>query len=148
MATNPILIPGNLNRVRASIIVPNNTTYNIPAQYLAKEGIAIAAQTAVNTQFQGMTTIVNSNEPYQLVQLTISLVKTLALAESYKELIENNPNLDQITVVPDTNVLSEFTLYNCAIMNWNGQSFAGTQADYTFMIQGAYYISNNLWSVI
>ena len=75
MATNPNLIPGNLNRVRANLVFPTNQTLNIPAEYQAKEGLVIVPQTAVVTQMQGLTTIVNSEEPYQLVQVSISVIK-------------------------------------------------------------------------
>jgi len=148
MATAPNLIPGNLNRVRASIIVPGNATLNIPAQFQAKEGIIVAPQTPVVTQMQGMTTIINSEEPYQLLQITVSVIKSLAISATYLDAIRNSPILGDITVVPDTTTIPKFTIFNAAILNWNQISMAGLQPDFTLTIQGQYSISNDLWSLL
>lgn len=148
MATNPNLIPGNLNRVRASVIVPGNESLNVPAQFQAKEGILVAPQTPVVTQMQGMTTIVNSEEPYQLVQITVSVIKSLAISAQYLQAIQNSPILGNITVVPDTNVLGKFNLLNAAIINWNQISMAGLQPDFTLIMQGQYNTSADLWNLL
>lgn len=144
---NPNLIPGNLNRVRASVIVPGNETLNIPAQFQAKEGIIVSPQSAVVTQMQGMTTIVNSEEPYQLVQITVAVIKSLAISAQYLSAIQNSPILGNITVVPDTTAMPKFNLINAAILNWNQVSMAGLQPDFTLVIQGQYNTSNDLWTL-
>ena len=130
MATNPTLIPGNLNRIRGTILVPGNSALNVTAPYLGKEGIVIAPQTAVVTQFQGMTTIVNSEEPYQIVNVTANVMKSLALSAAYINQIQQSPTIGQITITPDTGTMAPFTLYNVAIVNWAQISFAGTQPDF------------------
>ena len=148
MATNPTLIPGNLNRIRGTILVPGNATLNVTAPYLGKEGIVIAPQSAVVTQMQGMTTVVNSEEPYQLVQVTAMVMKSLALSAAYINQIQQSPTVGTITVTPDTGVLPQFTLYNCAIVNWNQISMAGTQPDFAIVFQGQWNVSNDLWSLV
>lgn len=148
MATNPNLIPGNLNRIRGTILVPSNATLNITAPYLGKEGIVIAPQTAVVTQMQGMTTVVNSEEPYQLVQVTAMVMKSLALSAAYISQIQQSPSIGTITITPDTSTLAPFTLYNTAIVNWNQISMAGTQPDFAIVFQGQYNISNSLWNLL
>ena len=148
MATNPTLIPGNLNRIRGTILVPGNATLNVTAPYLGKEGIVIAPQSAVVTQMQGMTTVVNSEEPYQIVQVTAAIMKSLALSAAYIEQIKNSPTLGQITVTPDTTTLPAFTLYNVAITNWSQISMAGLQPDFTVTFQGQFNVSNDLWNLV
>jgi hypothetical protein len=148
MATNPILIPGNLNRVRGTILVPSNATLNITAPFLGKEGIVIAPQSAVVTQMQGMATVVNSEEPYQIVQVTAAIMKSLALSAAYLNQIKNAPILGQVTVTPDTTVIPAFTLYNVAITNWSQISMAGLQPDFTVTFQGQFNVSNDLWNLI
>ena len=148
MATNPNLIPGNLNRVRANVVVPGNITLNIPAQFQAKEGLVVIPQTAVVTQMQGLTTIVNSEEPYQMVQISISVIKSLAISGAWINQIKNSPTIGTMTVYPDTDAMPAFTLYNCAITNWNQISMAGLQADFTIMITGQFNVSNDLWSLV
>ena len=148
MATNPLLIPGNLNRIKGTILVPGNTALNITAPYLGKEGIVIAPQTAVVTQMQGMTTVVNSEEPYQLVQVTAMVIKSLALSAAYINQIQQSPSLGTVTITPDTNTMAPFNLYNVAIVNWNQISMAGTQPDFAIVFQGQYNISNSLWNLL
>ena len=144
---NPNLIPGNLNRVRASVIVPGNETLNIPAQFQAKEGIIVSPQSAVVTQMQGMTTIVNSEEPYQLVQITVAVIKSLAISAQYLSAIQNAPIVGDIAVVRDTTAMPKFNLINAAILNWNQISMAGLQPDFTLVIQGQFNTSNDLWTL-
>ena len=148
MATNPNLIPSNLNRIRGTVLVPGNATLNITAPYLGKEGITISPQSAVVTQMQGMTTVVNSEEPYQIVQVTAAVMKSLALSAAYIEQIKNSPTLGTVTVTPDTIVLAPFTLYNVAIINWGQMSMAGVQPDFVVTFQGLLPISNDLWSLL
>jgi hypothetical protein len=148
MATNPNLIPSNLNRIRGTVLVPGNATLNITAPYLGKEGITISPQSAVVTQMQGMTTVVNSEEPYQIVQVTAAVMRSLALSAAYIEQIKNSPTLGTVTVTPDTSVLAPFTLYNVAIVNWGQMSMAGVQPDFVITFQGLLPISNDLWSLL
>lgn len=148
MATNPNLIPGTLNRVRASIIIPAFPSLNIPAQFQAKEGLTISPQGQVTTQIPGMTTIVNSEEPYQVVQITSAVIKSLAISAAYLDKIKSGSILGDVTLVPDTNALPKFQIYNAAIINWNQISMAGLQADFTLMISGQFNVNNDLWSLI
>ena len=148
MATNPNLIPSNLNRIRGTVLVPGNATLNITAPYLGKEGITISPQSAVVTQMQGMTTVVNSEEPYQIVQVTAAVMKSLALSAAYIEQIKTSPTLGTVTVTPDTTVLAPFTLYNVAIINWGQMSMAGVQPDFVVTFQGLLPISNDLWTLL
>jgi len=148
MATNPLLIPGNLNRIRGTVLVPGNTGLSITAPYLGKEGIVIAPQTAVVTQFQGMTTIVNSEEPYQIVNVTANIMKSLALSAAYISQIQKSPTIGTITITPDTGTMAPFTLYNVAITNWAQISMAGTQPDFAITFSGQFNTSNDLWQLV
>ena len=126
----------------------SNSSLNITSSYLGKEGIVIAPQSPVVTQMQGLATIVNSEEPYQLVQVTAMVMKSLALSAAYINQIQQSPTVGTITVTPDTSVLPQFTLYNCAIVNWNQISMAGTQPDFAIVFQGQFNVSNDLWSLV
>ena len=148
MATNPNLFPSNLNRIRGSVLVPSNSSLNITASYLGKEGIVIAPQSPVVTQMQGLATIVNSEEPYQLVQVTAMVMKSLALSAAYINQIQQSPSIGTITITPDTSVLPQFTLFNTAIVNWNQISMAGLQPDFTITFQGQFNVSNDLWNLV
>ena len=147
MPTNPNLIPGNINRIRGTILVPSNASLNITAPYLGAEGITISPQTAVTTVIQGMASTINSEEPYQIIQVRAMVLKSLALSAAYISQIQNSPGLGNITITPDTNVMSPFTLNNATIVNWQEISLAGRQADFAVVFAGYYNISNDLWSL-
>ena len=148
MATNPNLIPGNINRIRGTILVPGNASLNITAPYLGADGIVISPQSPVATVLQGMASTVNSEEPYQVVQVRATILKSLALSAAYINQIQNSPTIGQISVNPDTNVMSPFVLYNTTIINWQEISMAGKQADFAVIFSGYYNISNDLWSIV
>ena len=148
MATNPNLIPGNINRIRGSVLVPGNSSLNITASYLGAEGIVITPQTNVATVMQGMASIIISEEPYQIVQVRAMVLKSLALSAAYISQIQNSPSIGTITINPDTNVMAPFTLYNAAIVNWQEISLAGRQADFAVVFSGQYNVSNDLWSIV
>lgn len=147
MPTNPNLIPGNINRIRGTILIPDNPTLNVTAPFLGPDGITITPQSSVSTVLPGMASTVISQEPYQIVQVRAALLKTLALSAAYLEQIKNNPSIGTITVTPDTTVLPQFTLYNVTIVNWQELSFAGRQADFSVVYAGYMNISNDLWSL-
>lgn len=148
MATNPNLIPGNINRIRGTIIVPGNASLNVTAPYLGAEGIVVSPQTPVTTVLQGMASTVNSEEPYQIVQIRAMILKSLALSAAYINQIQQSPTIGTVTVTPDTNIMAPFTLYNAAIVNWQEISMAGRQADFAVIFSGYYNVSNDLWSIV
>lgn len=148
MPTNPNIIPGNINRIRGTILVPGNATLNITAPFLGADGITISPQTPTTTVIQGMASTVNSEEPYQIIQVRAMVLKSLALSAAYLTQIQNSPSIGTITVTPDTNVMAPFTLYNSTIVNWQEISFAGRQADFAVVFSGYYNISNDLWSIV
>ena len=148
MPTNPNLIPGNINRIRGTILVPGNPTLNVTAPFLGADGIVISPQTPTTTVIQGMASTINSEEPYQIIQVRAMILKSLALSAAYLTQIQNSPSIGSITVNPDTNVMAPFTLNNVAIVNWQEISFAGRQADFAVVFSGYYNISNDLWSIV
>ena len=46
---NPLINPGNINRVRGSIVIPAHTNLNVTAAYLGKDGISVAPEGDVTT---------------------------------------------------------------------------------------------------
>lgn len=145
---NPLLIPGNINRVRGSIIVAGNTALNITASFLGKDGISIAPEGDVSTTLQLLTNTAISEEPYQLVTVTANIAKSLALSNAYLQQIQNTSILGQITVNLDTDVIAPFVVENTSIANWQQLTANGTQADFPITFRGYWVINNNLWSVV
>ena len=133
---NPLLNPGNLNRVRGSIVVPGNADLNITAAYLGKEGISIAPEGDVTTTLPLLVSTAISEEPYQIVTVTANIVKSLALSATYINQIITNPSVGNIIVTLDSSVLPTFTINNASIANWQQIMANGTQADFPITFKG------------
>lgn len=148
MPTTPQLVPqGTLNRLRASISVPNNTALNITSPFLGKAGIRLAFEGQATVFIDTMTGRVISEEPYLAATLTASLLKTNALGPQYKVQWEKDSALGNITVRPDSSSLPPYDLLNCAIQSVRELDFAGTDAGYVVTIGGTYIINQALWNL-
>lgn len=143
---NPIVPQGTLNRLRGSVTVTSNTSLNVTASYLGKEGISLSFDSPTDTVIDTMVGVVQSPEPYQRVTCAIHLLKTQALADMWKQQIEGNVLIGEIVVKTDAATLSPYQVSNCAVMNVNPLKFDGTDAGYIVMISGIYYINADLWN--
>lgn len=142
---NPLITQGTLNRLRASVVVPSAPTLNITASYLGKEGIRIAFDGNAVTFINTMVGAVTSPEPYQMVTITLHLIKTQGLASVYKKQWETNAQIGNITVRPDTSSLPPFGIQNCAIENVPDLDFSGASADFPVTIRGYYTVNSDLY---
>lgn len=145
---NPLVAQGTLNRLRASIVIPDNATLNVTASYLGKDGIRVALQGDQTLMIPTMTGTVISPEPYQMVEITVPLLRTQALGDAWKVKGETDTTLGDITVRPDTSILSPYTFRNCAIQRVQELPMNGQDAGYIVVIGGYYAINNNLWDLI
>jgi len=142
---NPNLIPSPLNRVRANVSIPAYPDLNVTASYLGAEGISVSFQGNVATQLMGLTSTINSEEPYVPSQIRISLIKSLALSSQWISQIQNSPSLGTVTVQSDTAQFPAITFYNCVITNIGDVSMAGKQAEFQITVSGYWSVSNDLW---
>lgn len=145
MAGNPLVSQGTLNRLRGSVVLTDHPELNVTASFLGPEGIRLALEGEPTTQIPTLTGAVQSPEPYQLCNVTVSLLKTQALADAYKKQYENDTVIGDITVRPDSSVLSPYNLINCSLGPLRELSFNGTDASYAVSIRGYYQINASLW---
>jgi hypothetical protein len=145
---NPLIEQGTLARVRASVTWTNFPGLNVTAPYLGKDGINFRLEGQASTQHGTMTGIVQSPEPYLMVSVTIALLKTQALAESYKTQWELNSVLGSGAVWPDVQYggISSFQLQNMAIQNVGDLIFNGTTPIYGVTCTGFYILNSALWN--
>jgi hypothetical protein len=145
MASNPLIAQGTLNRLRASVVWASNASLNVTAPYLGREGIRLALEGETTTFINTMTGAVTSPEPYQVVNLTINLLKTQGLASVYKAQMELTALIGDGTVYPDASTLPTYSLINCAIQSVRELSFAGEDAGWVVVVKGYYLINSSLW---
>lgn len=144
--SNPIVPQGVLNRLRASATFPAFTGLNVSASYLGKDGISLAFDGVVTTPIETMTGLVMSPEPYQRVTVTMHLLKTQALANSFKSQIETSSLIGDVTIKPDATTLDPYQLSNVTIYNVSPLKFDGTDAGWVVMMVGIYYVNANLFN--
>lgn len=145
---NPNLIPSPLNRVRANVSIPAYADLDVTAPYLGAEGISVSFQGNVATQLMGLTSTINSEEPYVPSQIRVSLIKSLALSAQWIKQIQDSPTIGTVTVQSDTAQFPSITFYNCVITNVADVSMAGKQAEFQITISGYWSVSNDLWTPI
>lgn len=145
MVGNPLVPQGTLNRLKASLVLPDLPALNVTASFLTKEGIGISFQGEITTMIQTMTGTVTSPEPYQMATVLVRLLRTQTLADAWKQQLETSSLIGDITVRPDTTTLSPYQILNCGIMTVGDLTFAGQDAGYGVSIAGYYPVNANLW---
>ena len=145
----PRVPQGNLNRLRASLVLNDVASLNVIPSNLGVEGIALIFDGEATTQLPTMTGQVNSPEPYQPVTVQIHLLKTQQLAASYEERRQTNSLLGEGTVRPDVSAQSSgigpYQLENLAIRSVGELRLNGTDAGYRVTLTGFYIINNSLY---
>lgn len=143
---NPLIAQGTLNKVRASITWPAFPALNVTAPYLSKEGIRLTLQGESTLYLPTMTGAVTSQEPYMMIECTINLLKSQALANLYKQQMEGNALLGDGTIRPDATPLSPYQITNCAIKGIRELDFSGEHAVFAVQIGGYYLINSSLFN--
>lgn len=142
---NPLVAQGQLNRLRASILVPDAPILNVTSAFLSKRGISLSFEGQSTVYLDTMTGAVISPEPYLKASVTVYLVKTLPPATAYKQALEFLSAIGDISVVTDATSFPNYDLANCSIMSNAEQSFAGDQPDYPITLGGIYYVNSSLF---
>lgn len=142
---NPQIQQGVLNRLVASVVWTSFPSLNVTPSFLNKEGIRLAFDGESTTFLPSLTGAVISPEPYQMVTLTINLLKTQTLANLYENQRQTQSNIGDCVVRPDTTVLQPYDLTNCAIESVRELSFSGQDAGYAVTIRGYQLVNNALW---
>lgn len=147
MATNPQIAQGTLNRLRGSVVYSAFPALNVTAPYLGKAGITLALEGETTEFLPTMTGVVTSQAPYQMVGLTINLLKTQGLSNLYKAQFELSSLVGDVTVRPDTTTLGVYQLYNCALESVKELAFSGEDAGFVVSVKGYYLINSAMWNL-
>jgi hypothetical protein len=137
---------GTLNRLRGSVVFADFPGLQVTAAFLGKEGISINPEGDTALQIPTMTGTVGSPEPFQMVTVTVHLLRTQALADAYKAQIETDTSVGSMNVIPDAATLSNYQIEECSIVGWQEMTFNGTEPGFQVRIRGTYYINSALWA--
>ena len=127
---------GNLNRLLASIACADLPELNVISGYLAPEAIRLAFDDNATDLLPTMTGMVTSPKPYQGVTLTISLVKSTPLANTYKRQFENTTLVGGVMVIPDASNIDPFPLLNMTLETIREMNLGGTEAAFVVTMRG------------
>ena len=136
---------GILNRLRSTVSFASNPALNITPAYLAKAGLRLGFAGAVTVAIDSMTGVVTSPEPYLRFMLQVHLNMALGFADAWKQQIETNGILGDLTVRSPSTQLSPYQLVNGFIENVDELDFSGASADFPLRIGGTYPVNTLLW---
>lgn len=145
MAGSPNYPQGTINRLVASVIIDGFPELNISPSFLMPEGIGLSFGGPITTNLPSMTGVVTSPEPYQLVTVTMHLIKAQVLADMYKDRVEASSLIGTFTVRPDTLTMKPWYIGNGSIVSVNPLNFGGRDAGYVVELAGTYNINALAW---
>jgi len=137
--------PGVLNRLRASVTYATAPELNITSNFLTTEGIRLALEGNATDLLPAMVSLVSSPAPYLSATLTMSIVRSSAIAQLYKLRFENVTLMGMVTVFPDTDVLNPFILNNVALETVREMAFAGMEPALVVTARGYYNVNTGFF---
>lgn len=150
MASNPMVPQGQLNRLIASVTIPNFAGLNVTAPFLGSQGVSLSFDGDGVLFIEAMTGTVISPQPYVMVTAMMHLLKSQSLAAQYELQRQTQSAIGSFTVRPDVSSsvgLGPWTISNGAIQTVRELNFSGTDAGYVVTLRGAYFINNDLWNL-
>jgi hypothetical protein len=146
MSTPPVVAQGVLNRVRCSVVIASNPTLNVTAPYMSKSFARIEFEGDFVPQIETGTGAVNSPEPYVMATITVGLLRSQALANSWMTQVQANSGLGQVTIHSDTSAFQAITLNNTVVRHLDPGAFDGTDPVVRLTLRGVFNINSDMWS--
>lgn len=144
---NPMIAQGTLNRLRSHVTIPGFTNLNISPPYMGKSFVKVTFDGDFDKLIETATSAVTSPEPYVLATVEVSVLRTQALSGAWMAQAQNNSDLGNVSVFPDSAVYPEIDLVNCTIKHIDPGAFDGTDPVVKLTLGGIMYVNNGLWSL-
>jgi hypothetical protein len=144
---NPKVPQGILNRVRTSVKFANYPELNVSASFLAKEAADISFQGNVIEPLPALTGVVQSPQPYIMVQARIHLLRSQSLGAQFKAQIEKSGLVGDCRLYTDSATLGDFDMFNAAITNIADMTFNGSDPGFVLTLTGTYYVNSDMWDL-
>ena len=137
--------PGVLNRLRASVVWTDFPELNVTSNFLTTEGIRLALEGNATDLLPAMVSLVSSPAPYLSASITMSVVRSSALANLFKLQFEDTTLMGIATIWPDTDVIPVFTINNVALESIREMAFAGMEAAMVVTARGYYNVNTGFF---
>ena len=148
MATNPLVQQGTLNRLRCSVVVPNESTLNITASYMGTSFASVNFSEPFAELIGTATGGVTSPEPYVFGTITVGVLKTQALSAAWVSQSQTQSAIGPVTIYPDSAAYPATTLDNCVIQSIEPGAYDGKDPVVKVALRGIYYLNNELWGAL
>jgi hypothetical protein len=138
---------GTLSRLRGAVLWAAFPALNVTAPFLGPEGISLGFEGNMVDMPATLTGVVTSPAVFVMARVTMQLLKTQGLSDSYKQQWELDARLGDCTVRPDTTTLGPFQFSNCAIENVDTLLLNGSTPALLVRIMGQYQVNAALWNL-
>ena len=147
MATNPLVPQGTLNRVRTAVILPNFTNLNVTAPYMGKSMARVNFEGNFADLIGTATGAVTSPEPYVFATLSVSLLRTQALANQWIAQLKKYSSVGLVKTYGDSAAFDAIELDQCVVTTVDPGAFDGSDPVARFVLKGVFYINSDLWNL-
>ncbi len=144
---NPLVAQGTLNRVRCSIIVPSDTSLNVDSSYMGKSFASISFDGDFSGQIETGTGVVNSPEPYVMADISVGLLRTQALSNSWLNQAKKTAIIGQIIIHSDSAAFAPISLASCIISTIDPGTYDGTDPVVKLTLKGVFYLNEDMWNL-
>lgn len=135
-----------LNRLRASVVVPNYPALNATAANMGSEFVAVGWQDDFALLIPTATGAVESDNPFVMGTITVSLLKTQPLSAAWVTQAQSESGVGNVTVYPDASSFPAFTFNSCVIQRIEPSAYNGRDPVVRVSLHGVFYVNSALWS--
>jgi hypothetical protein len=136
-----------ISKVRGSASFVDYPELNIIAANLGKNMITITEQGDDTHAIPTATTVVNSPEPYKIVEFSADIVRSQDLANRFKLQKEKFSVLGDATLRTDAAGYSDYKLTQVSIKGIDAIKMNGEEVGNTIHFQGVYAINSDLFTL-
>lgn len=144
---NPRVAQGSLNRLRATVTLPNFTSLNITPPYMGKSFVKVTFDGDFDRLIETGTGAVTSPEPYVMATVEVGILRTQALSASWLAQAQALSDLGPVSIFSDSAAFPEIDLHDCILKHLDPGAYDGTDPIVKLTISGQLPINNDLWTL-
>lgn len=144
--TNPQIPQGNLNRVRVHLVFPSYPALNIASSYMGQSFASINFEGPFVEQIATATGIINSPEPYVMMNVNVGIIRTNPLAAAWLTQMLATSIIGNAVVHSDTSAFPAITAVNTSVREYDPGAFDGKDGVLKLSLRGVFYTNSQLWT--
>jgi hypothetical protein len=137
---------GVLNRVRASVIVPQYTSLNINSSHMSQKMLTGTPEEDFTEQPMTAVGVVNAPNPYVKYTVNVGILRTQALAYAWLQQAQTTVMVGRIVIHSDTSAFPQIRIHNASIIKIDPGAYDGRDPVVDLTLRGVFYVNNDMWS--